>query len=82
MWVRWVHASKLDYPRAWKGTMARMLKLIEEEDYIDLALIPQLVERINSEDEFDGSDQFVLVEPDDMKVEKEDPYKASSLNEE
>ena len=45
---------------SWEGTIARMLKLIEKEDYIEYAPIMQLTKWIVPENKPEGYDQYVV----------------------
>ena len=50
--------------------MAWMIRLIEEQYYIDLTPIMQLVEQLALEPEYDDSDQSIVVDPNDMEMEE------------
>ena len=47
-----------------------MIRLIEEQYYIDLTPIMQLVEQLALEPEYDDSDQSIVVDPNDMEMEE------------
>ena len=80
MQVRWVNGNGLDYPKGWDENMARMLEVMEEHQYVKLTPISQLAKQLRLDAEFEGSDQFVVFDPDDM--DEKDPFETNSLGEE